>query len=81
MSKNSSFTEGKILQPLVLFAFPVLSALFLQAMYGAIDLLVVGKFASSADVPAVSTDSQIMTTLTNLISSLQWELPFCSVSK
>ena len=69
MSKNSSFTEGKILQPLVLFAFPVLSALFLQAMYGAIDLLVVGKFASSADVPAVSTDSQIMTTLTNLISS------------
>ncbi len=69
MSKNSSFTEGKILQPLVLFAFPVLSALFLQAMYAAIDLLVVGKFASSADVPAVSTDSQIMTTLTNLISS------------
>lgn len=69
MSKNSSFTKGKILQPLVLFAFPVLSALFLQAMYGAIDLLVVGKFASSADVPAVSTDSQIMTTLTNLISS------------
>lgn len=69
MSKNTSFTEGKILQPLVLFAFPVLLALFLQAMYGAIDLLVVGKFASSADVSAVSTGSQIMTTLTNLISS------------
>ena len=29
----------------------------------------VGKFASSADVSAVSTGSQIMTTLTNLISS------------
>ena len=69
MEKKTSFTEGKILQPLILFAFPVLLALFLQAMYGAVDLLIVGKFASSADVSAVSTGSQIMTTLTNLISS------------
>ena len=44
-------------------------ALFLQALYGAVDLLIVSKFASSADVSAVSTGSQIMTTLTNLVSS------------
>lgn len=69
MERNTTFTEGKILQPLILFAMPVLFALFLQAMYGAVDLLVVGKFASSADVSAVSTGSQIMMTLTNLISS------------
>lgn len=69
MKENASFTEGKILKPLILFAFPVLLALFLQAMYGAVDLLVVGKFATAADVSAVSTGSQIMTTLTNLISS------------
>lgn len=69
MKENTSFTEGKILQPLILFAFPVLLALFLQAMYGAVDLLIVGKFASSVDVSAVSTGSQIMTTLTNLVSS------------
>lgn len=69
MEKNTSFTDGKILQPLILFAFPVLLALFLQAMYGAVDLLIVGQFASSVDVSAVSTGSQIMTTLTNLISS------------
>ena len=50
------------MQPLLLFAVPVLLALFLQAMYGAVDLLIVGKFASSADVSAVSTGSQIMTT-------------------
>lgn len=67
--KNTSFTEGKILKPLIIFAFPVLLALFLQAMYGAVDLLIVGKFASSADVSAVSTGSQIMMTLTNLVSS------------
>ena len=69
MEKNRTFTEGKILQPLIIFALPVLFALFLQAMYGAVDLLIVGKFASSADVSAVSTGSQIMMTLTNLISS------------
>lgn len=63
MKKTTTFTEGKILQPLILFA------LFLQAMYGAVDLLIVGKFASSADVSAVSTGSQIMMTLTNLVSS------------
>ena len=55
--------------PLVEFALPVLLALFLQAMYGAVDLLVVGKFGTSADVSAVSSGSQIMTTLTNLVSS------------
>lgn len=47
----------------------VLSAMFLQAMYGAVDLLVVGQFGSTADVSAVSTGSQIITTLTNLIVS------------
>ena len=67
--KNTTFTEGKILQPLILFALPVLFALFLQAMYGAVDLLIVGKFALPADVSAVSTGSQIMMTLTNLVSS------------
>ncbi len=69
MKKTRSFTEGGILLPLVQFALPVLLALFLQAMYGAVDLLVVGKFGSSADVSAVSSGSQIMTTLTNLVSS------------
>ena len=69
MKRETTFTEGKILQPLILFAFPVLLALFLQAMYGAVDLLIVGKFAASADVSAVSTGSQIMMTLTNLVSS------------
>ena len=69
MKKEVTFTEGKIMRPLILFALPVLLALFLQAMYGAVDLLIVGKFATSADVSAVSTGSQIMMTLTNLVSS------------
>ncbi len=38
------FTEGKILGPLIKFALPVLLALFLQTMYGAVDLLIIGQF-------------------------------------
>ena len=61
------------MQPLVRFALPVLAALFLQAMYGAVDLMIVGQFTEagsvSAHVSAVTTGSQIMLTLTNLVAS------------
>ena len=67
--KNNDFTSGAILPKLLKFMLPVLFAMFLQAMYGAVDLLVVGQFSTNADVSAVSTGSQIMHTLTNLIVS------------
>ncbi|MBR6983704.1 MAG: MATE family efflux transporter [Ruminococcus sp.] len=67
--KNNDFTSGAILPKLLKFMLPVLFAMFLQAMYGAVDLLVVGQFADKADVSAVSTGSQIVMTLTNLIVS------------
>ena len=70
VAQQKDFTEGKILAPLLKFAIPVLFALFLQSLYGAVDLMIVGKFADPADVSGVSTGSQIMMTLTNLVSSL-----------
>jgi len=73
MRKVQNFTEGKIFTPLIRFALPVLLALFLQAMYGAVDLLIVGQFGGDfADifVSAVSTGSQIMMTLTVVITGL-----------
>lgn len=70
MEKTRDFTEGKILPQLLSFAFPVLLALFLQSMYGAVDLLVVGQFASAVDVSAVSTGSQILHSLTTVITGL-----------
>lgn len=66
---TGTFTEGRILKPLLLFAFPVLLAMFLQAMYGAVDLLVVGRFCGAADISGVSTGSQIMQTITNVLAS------------
>ena len=73
MNKMQNFTEGKIFSPLIRFALPVLLALFLQAMYGAVDLLIVGQFGgdhAEEFVSAVSTGSQIMMTLTVVITGL-----------
>jgi len=67
--KNNDFTSGAILSKLLKFMLPVLLAMFLQAMYGAVDLLVVGQFGTTADVSAVSTGSQIIMTLTNILVS------------
>ena len=70
MEKTKDFTEGKILPQLLSFVFPVLLALFLQSMYGAVDLLVVGQFAVAEDVSAVSTGSQILHSITTVITGL-----------
>lgn len=67
---RNDFTQGKILGPLLKFSLPVLAALFLQSLYGAVDLLIVGQFASSPDVSAVSTGSQIMQVITNFIAGI-----------
>lgn len=67
--EHNNFTEGAILPKLLKFMLPVLFAMFLQSLYGAVDLLVVGQFGTDADVSAVSTGSQIVLTLTNLIVS------------
>ena len=69
MKRHLDFTQGKIVEPLLQFAVPVLLALFLQALYGAIDLAIVGQFSSPADVSAVGTGSQIMMTITGLVTS------------
>ena len=48
------FTRGPIVGPLLRFSMPILFALFLQALYGAVDLMVVGKFALAQDVSGVA---------------------------
>lgn len=70
MKATGNFTEGKILAPLLRFALPILLALFLQAAYGAVDLLIVGRFGLPEDVSAVGTGSQIMQSVTFIIIGL-----------
>ena len=70
MKQTQNFTEGQIFAPLLRFAGPVLLALLLQTMYGAVDLLVVGQFGTAADVSAVSTGSMVMQTVTVVVTGL-----------
>ena len=67
---NADFTQGSILKKLSLFMLPVLGALVLQAAYGAVDLLVVGQFGSTAGLSAVSTGSQVLNLVTFVVTQL-----------
>ena len=67
---SDDFTQGSIGKKLLKFMIPVLGALILQAMYGAVDLLVVGQFGTSAGISAVSTGSNIINLVTFVVTGL-----------
>ena len=64
---KADFTQGSILKKLVAFMMPILGALILQAAYGAVDLLVVGRFGSTSGLSAVSTGSQVLNLVTFVV--------------
>lgn len=67
-ASKSDFTQGSILGKLVPFMLPILGALILQAAYGAVDLLVVGRFGTTSGLSAVSTGSQVLNLVTFVIT-------------
>ena len=67
---KTDFTQGSILKKLALFMLPILGALVLQAAYGAVDLLVVGRFGSTSGLSAVSTGSQVLNLVTFVVTQL-----------
>ena len=67
-SERNDFTQGSILKKLALFMLPILGALVLQAAYGAVDLLVVGRFGSTSGLSAVSTGSQVLNLVTFVVT-------------
>ena len=68
-NKEINFTEGSIIKKLISFMIPILGSLILQAMYGAVDLLIVGRFGTTAGLSGVSTGSQILNFVTFIITS------------
>ena len=67
-NSKSDFTQGSILGKLIPFMMPILGALILQAAYGAVDLLVVGRFGTTSGLSAVSTGSQVLNLVTFVIT-------------
>lgn len=64
------FTQGSILKKLLRFMVPILGALILQAAYGAVDLLVVGRFGTTSGLSGVSTGSQVLNLVTFVVTQL-----------
>ena len=67
--KEINFTEGSIIKKLISFMIPILGSLILQAMYGAVDLLIVGRFGTTAGLSGISTGSQILNFVTFITTS------------
>lgn len=70
VENKNDFTEGKIVPKLLTFMIPILGSLILQAMYGAVDILVVGQFGTTAGISGVSTGSSIVNLVTFTITGL-----------
>ena len=60
----NDFTTGSIPKKLLHFMLPIFGSLVLQAMYGAVDLLVVGRFGTTAGLSGVSTGSNVLNMVT-----------------
>ena len=69
-SSKNDFTRGSIPKKMLKFMVPVLGALVLQAMYGAVDILVVGWFGTTAGISGVSTGSNIVNLVVFTVTGL-----------
>lgn len=68
---KDDFTKGPIVGPLIRFSLPLMLSLLLQALYGGVDLAVVGLYArEEGAAAAVATGSQIMLAATVVITGL-----------
>ena len=65
---NIDFTTGKLFPKMIKFSLPFIFAIVLQALYGAVDLMIVGNYGSSASQAAVATGGHIMQTFTGIIT-------------
>jgi putative MATE family efflux protein len=70
MAQNDYLLKGGITSALIRFALPVMLSMILQILYSAVDLLVVGNFATTADMAGVTVSSQVMTTVLLSVTGL-----------
>ncbi len=70
MTNEKDLTNGNIVKTVITFAIPFLLANIIQALYGAVDLMVIGKYCTPESVSAVSTGTQVTQIITSIISGL-----------
>ena len=62
--------EGPLLPKLILFAVPLMLSSILQLLYNAADVIVVGRFAGSSALAAVSSTGSLINLIVNLFIGL-----------
>jgi putative MATE family efflux protein len=70
MENSNYLLKDSITKGLVRFAIPVMLSMILQILYSAVDLLVVGNFATTADMAGVTVSSQVMSTVMLAVSGI-----------
>lgn len=70
MDDRNLLTEGNVFRVLLDFSVPFLIANVIQALYGAVDLMVVGWYCTPESVAAVSTGTQVTQIITSVASGL-----------
>lgn len=68
--KNTSLTEGSVYKSLIKFSLPFILANLIQALYGTVDLLVIGLFTDTPGLSGVATATQVMQIVNGLILGL-----------
>ena len=70
MSKAGDLTSGPMLQKIILFSLPLAASSFLQLLFNAADVVVVGRFVGSAALAAVGSNGALINLLVNLFVGL-----------
>lgn len=70
MKNDNLLTEGNVFRVLLKFSVPFLIANIIQALYGAVDLMVIGWYCAPESVAAVSTGTQVTQIITSMVSGL-----------
>ena len=70
MSQAGDLTSGPMLKKIILFSLPLAASSFLQLLFNAADVVVVGRFAGSAALAAVGSNGALINLLVNLFVGL-----------
>ncbi len=68
--KEISLTEGNIYESLIRFSVPFIIANLIQALYGTVDLLIIGLFTDTAGLSGVAISTQVMQIVNGIVLGL-----------
>ena len=67
---ENNLTQGSVFKKLWVFTMPFIGANLIQTLYGMVDLYIVGRFATTADVSAVSVAGTVINTFLMVLIGL-----------